>query len=138
MTAFIQFLLLLLFTLGVLTLFTQFFARRVDAYFRPRGQWLEVAGERIREHVDVGVVRRGDDHGVAQPARQQGTMVLEHGHLLPGCLGARGPRVGIGVRHRGDHGAVEGRLAWLGGDRGRGPRATCRCGQTPVSARNDD
>lgn len=43
----VDFLLLLVFTLGVFTLFTQFFARRIDAYFRPRGEWLEVDGERI-------------------------------------------------------------------------------------------
>jgi pimeloyl-ACP methyl ester carboxylesterase len=47
MTPFANFLLLLLFMLAVLTLFTQFFARRVSGFFRPRGEWLEIDGERI-------------------------------------------------------------------------------------------
>lgn len=47
MSSIANLLLLVLFAFAVLTLFTQFFARRIDAYFRPRGQWLEVEGERI-------------------------------------------------------------------------------------------
>ncbi|MBE7366846.1 alpha/beta fold hydrolase [Ramlibacter pallidus] len=43
----LNFLLLLLFTLAVVALFTFFLARRVTAAFPPRGQWLEVDGERL-------------------------------------------------------------------------------------------
>jgi pimeloyl-ACP methyl ester carboxylesterase len=42
-----NFLLLLLFTLAVLALFTFFLARRVTSAFRGRGQWIEVDGERL-------------------------------------------------------------------------------------------
>ena len=47
MSSLANFFLLVLFTFAVLALFTQFFARRVAAHFRPRGEWLEVDGERI-------------------------------------------------------------------------------------------
>jgi pimeloyl-ACP methyl ester carboxylesterase len=42
-----NFLLLLLFTLAVLALFTFFLARRISTAFRARGEWIEVDGERL-------------------------------------------------------------------------------------------
>ena len=45
--AVLNLLLLLLFTLGVVALFTHFLARRIETSFRARGAWVDVDGERL-------------------------------------------------------------------------------------------
>ena len=65
--------------------------------------------------VDVGVVRRDDDHGVAQPAGEQVAVVgRTRATSAPAARGAGGERPVVGVGDRRDRRAVERRgCSWM-------------------------
>ena len=72
-------------------------------------QGVEVGGEDVGDDVDVRVVRRDDDDGVAEAAGEQVAVVVEHAHAVAGGAAAVGAATSASVSAiGGDDGAGDG------------------------------